>query len=279
MVAPLTLSGAWDCHTHIYGPWDSHPLPDNAAYQPPPAPFSVLQALHARLGITHGVLVQAACYGTDHSALLEAIANSAGAYRGVALITDASRTEDLQRLHEGGVRGVRFNLMGHLPGERDPYRLRQLAERIAPLGWHVLLHGKIPELLPVLEALEPVGVPLVIDHMARHDVTKESNSLDESGLQALEKQLRLPHCWIKLSGVDRVMQGLAPPWDAALSLARRLWRCAPDRVIWGSDWPHPNIQGAVPDEADLLAFLAEVCSDDAAVRAVLADNPRRLYGG
>jgi 2-pyrone-4,6-dicarboxylate lactonase len=117
-------------------------------------------------------------------------------------------------------------------------------------------------------------VPLVVDHMARIDATKAQ---DETALRALERHLARPHCWIKLSGVDRMMQGAAPPWERALPLLTRLLRAAPERAIWGSDWPHPNIQGEAPDEAALLAFLAQACGDLAVLQAVLADNPKKLY--
>lgn len=111
-----SATGAWDCHTHIYGPWARFPLPANAAYTPEPAPFSELLGMHRRLGISHGVLVQAAPYGTDHSAILEAIASSNGHYRGVGIIDETTTDDQLQALHDGGLRGIRFNLMGHLPG-------------------------------------------------------------------------------------------------------------------------------------------------------------------
>jgi 2-pyrone-4,6-dicarboxylate lactonase len=267
-------SGAWDCHTHIYGPWEQFQLPKGAAYQPAAAPFHALLAMHARLGIERGVLVQAACYGTDHSALLAALASSQGRYRGIALIDEATSNAQLQALHDGGVRGVRFNLMGHLPGQRDPTYLQRLARKIKPLGWHVLVHGEIRELLPVLEALEGIGIVTVIDHMARQDGLKE---VDESAVRALEAHLERSQCWIKLSGVDRMMKGAAPPWNAALPMARRLFRRAPERAIWGSDWPHPNIVGDVPDDAALLNFVLEACGDGAAARAVLFDNPTRIY--
>jgi predicted TIM-barrel fold metal-dependent hydrolase len=119
-----------------------------------------------------------------------------------------------------------------------------------------------------------LDMPLVVDHMARQDATRER---DEAGLQRLESHLAQPQRWIKLSGVDRVMQGAAAPWDAALPLARRLLAAAPERAIWGTDWPHPNIQGSVPDDARLLDFLFEACGDAAAAQAVLVENPARLY--
>jgi predicted TIM-barrel fold metal-dependent hydrolase len=274
MLRPAITGGLWDCHTHIYGPWDAFPLPAEAAYRPAQAPMTDLLALHRRLGVVHGVLVQAACYRSDHSALLAALAATDGRYRGVALIDETMTDADLRALHTGGVRGVRFNFMGHLPGDHDLGRLRRLAERVRPLGWHALLHGHLAQILPVLDAWRDLDMPLVVDHMARQDATRE---WDAPGLQRLERHLAHPQRWIKLSGVDRMMQGSAPPWNAALPLARRLLGAAPDRAIWGTDWPHPNIQGAPPDDERLLDFLLEVCGGAAATQAVLVDNAQRLY--
>jgi predicted TIM-barrel fold metal-dependent hydrolase len=274
MKRPTLTGGVWDCHTHIYGPWDVFPLPANAAYRPAAAPMADLLAMHERLGIGHGVLVQAACYGTDHRALLAALAATDGRYRGVALVDETVRDADLQTLHEGGICGVRFNFMGHLPGDRDMDRLRRVAERVRPLGWHALLHGHLAQMLPVLDAWRDLDMPLVIDHMARQDATRE---WDEPALQRLVRHLAHPQRWIKLSGVDRAMQGAPAPWDATLPLARRLLDAAPQRAIWGTDWPHPNIQGPVPDDARLLDFLVDVCRDAATAQAVLVDNPQRLY--
>ena len=275
MYSSPDLTGFWDCHTHIYGPWARFPLPANAAYTPAPAPFSELLALHRRLGISNGVLVQAAPYGTDHSAILAAIAESGGHYRGVGLINQDTSDTELQALHDGGLRGIRFNLMGHLPGARDPQQLRRLAERVAPLGWHVLIHGELPTLLPFLEQWRTLQVPLVIDHMARPDLTQP---LDEPAFAALRKELQRPDRWIKLSGIDRAMQGQPGPWPHALDRVRQLLECAPERALWGSDWPHPNIKGPVPDDRQLLDFVLQVCDSRALQQAVLVDNPSRLYG-
>lgn len=274
MIDRIVPAGAWDCHTHIYGPWSRFPLPAGAAYTPPPAPFSDLTETHARLGITHGVLVQAAPYGTDHGAILAAIADSDGRYRGVGIIDLSLDLDALRALHVGGLRGARFNLMGHLPGARDPAVLGELAERVRPLGWHVLLHGEMSVLLPVLDAMADVTTPIVIDHMARPDLTRP---VDRGQVAALEAHLRRPDRWIKLSGIDRAMGGAAGPWPLGGDHAARLLAAAPDRAIWGSDWPHPNIKGPVPDDAALLDFLFDICGDEAAVQGVLVDNPARLY--
>jgi 2-pyrone-4,6-dicarboxylate lactonase len=267
-------AGAWDCHTHIYGPFDRFPIQKGAAYTPEPAPFTALRALHERLGIAHGVLVQAAPYGIDHSAILDAIAASGGQYRGIGLIDDTVSDAQLQGLHDGGIRGIRFNLMGHLPGSRDPATLRRLAERIHALGWHALVHGELSVLLPVLEQWHTLATPLVIDHMARPDLTRP---IDAVQLDALRAQLRHPARWIKLSGVDRAMGGAAAPWPQAVAHVRGLIDAAPDRAIWGTDWPHPNIKGPTPDDAALARFVLDVCDTPERTRAVLVDNPQRLY--
>lgn len=266
--------GLWDCHTHIYGPWEDFPLPADAAYRPDAAPMSSLLEVHRKLGITHGVLVQAACYQTDHRALLAALAMTAGRYRGVALVDGATDDATLQALHDGGVRGIRFNFMGHLPGERNLASLRLLAERIKAWNWHVLLHGQLAQLLPVLDAWQDLAVPLVIDHMGRLDATQELNVAE---VKRLEHHLRNEQRWIKLSGIDRVMQGAPAPWDAAVPIARRLLAAAPERAIWGTDWPHPNIQGDMPDDGVLLGFIREVCADRSTAEAVLMHNPQQLY--
>lgn len=266
--------GVWDCHTHIYGPWTLFPLPDGAAYVPAVAPMGDLLAMHDRIGVSHGVLVQAACYGRDHSALLNALAMTGGRYRGVALADDRTTDTELHRLDEGGVRGIRLNFMGHLPGERNLDRLRETAQRVKALHWHVLIHGRLDQILPVLDAWEDLDIPIIVDHMGRQDGTQP---LDEAAVSSLERHLANPARWIKLSGVDRLLQGAAPPWDAALPLMRRLLAAAPDRAIWGSDWPHPNIQGDVPDDAALLSFVRQVCGDEATAQGVLCDNPAKLY--
>lgn len=274
MTRPAVPIGAWDCHTHIYGPWDRFPLPKGAAYNPDPAPFSALLSVHEKAGISHGVLVQAAPYGTDHAAILAAIAATGGRYRGVGLIDEGMTDAQLETLHLGGIRGARFNLMGHLPGQRDPAALLRMAERLGKLGWHILLHGEAANLLPVLDILVTTGTPLVIDHMARPDLTKP---VDAQQLARLEAHLRRPECWIKLSGVDRAMQGAPGPWPSAVDHARCLLAAAPDRAIWGSDWPHPNIKGPVPNEAELLDFILTVCETPERAKAVLIDNPAGLY--
>jgi len=266
--------GRWDCHTHIYGPWKDFPLPEGAVYRPAAAPMAALLEMHRKLGISHGVLVQAACYGTDHSALLDAIAGTGGRYKGVALLNGSESDSQLEALHAGGVRGIRFNFMGHLAEGQNISELKALAERVASIGWHVLLHGKLGQILPILDSWRSLRTTLVIDHMSRPDPALE---MDRVGLVALRRYLDNERRWIKLSGIDRMMSGSNEPWSRALPHVRGLLAAAPERAIWGSDWPHPNVQGDVPDDSKLLAFVEEVCGDPEAANAVLVHNPRRLY--
>ncbi|AQH05413.1 amidohydrolase (plasmid) [Burkholderia sp. KK1] len=266
--------GRWDCHTHIYGPWQEFPLPEDAVYRPQEAPMTALLEMHRKLGISHGVLVQAACYRTDHTALLDALSHTEGQYKGVALLNGSESDSQLKALHDGGVRGVRFNFMGHLAESQNLSDLGALAERVGSLGWHVLLHGKLHQVLPVLDTWRKLRTTLVIDHMARPDPDLDA---DINGLVALRKYLDNDRRWIKLSGVDRMMGGSDELWSRAIPHVRGLLAAAPDRAIWGSDWPHPNIQGDVPDDATLLAFIETVCGDPQTADAVLAHNPQRLY--
>jgi predicted TIM-barrel fold metal-dependent hydrolase len=270
-------TGIWDCHTHLFGPYADHPLPPDAVYRPPAAPFPALRALHRSLGIGHGVLVQGACYGDDHDAVLTALDTTGAAYRGVALISPEVDEACLREMHARGIRGIRLGLMSHLGGKPDPARMVAQLERIRPYGWHALVHGEVGDVADALDVLLPHGVTLVIDHMARVDAAR---GVDYPAFAALERCLAQPGVWIKLSGADRITGGAAP-YDAALPIARRLLAAAPDRAIWGTDWPHPNIAYPVPDERQLLAWMRGVCGDvfgnQAGADAVLRANPARLY--
>ncbi|MFC4273890.1 amidohydrolase family protein [Achromobacter aloeverae] len=262
----------WDCHTHIFGPWADFPLPESPTYQPDAAPYAELRALHARCGITRGVIVQATPYRDDHGALLAALQASAGAYRGIALIDLDTSEETLDSMHRLGVRGIRLGMMKHLAGALDLDRMRALLQRIRPYGWHALVHADLADVLAAVPALAPLGVPLIIDHMGRipvhaaHDPAPLLRLLDDPGV------------WMKISGADRVTGG-RDGYQAALPLMRRLIARAPDRILWGTDWPHVNIAYARPRVEALYDLLRQACADTPqALTAILGTNPARLYG-
>lgn len=263
---------AWDCHAHIFGPWQQYPLPPDPAYIPREAPLAEYLALHQRLGISHGVLVQPACYGDDHSAILGALDKSGGHYRGTAIIAPDVAESTLAMMDGKGIRGVRFNVVPHLPGSLDPAYIAAVVERIKPYGWHVLVHGQLAGVLKILPDLVNLGVPVVIDHMAR---VRAADGTNYPLFHELESYVRLPDVWIKLSGADRTSD--LPPYREARMVMQRLLALAPDRALWGTDWPHPNITYPWPDEAKLLALLRSVCEGEANFQRVLVDNPARLY--
>ena len=263
--------GACDAHCHVFGPATRFPYAPERRYTPADAPKETLAALHAHLGITRAVIVQASCHGTDNAAMLDAIAAAPDHLRGVAILDDTFDDRALQRLHDGGVRGVRFNFVKHLGGAPDARVMQRVLDRVAPLGWHVVLHLDaidIAELSPMISALR---LPFVIDHMGRVDAKAGPA---QPAFQALLDLAKLPNCWIKVSGAERIS---APPFTDAVPIAQALMAALPDRTLWGTDFPHPNLKVDV-DEADLVDLLPSLSTDAVALRRLLVDNPARLYG-
>jgi predicted TIM-barrel fold metal-dependent hydrolase len=268
----LLPRGACDTHVHIWGPFDRFPLAKGAPYTPPERTSDDLLALHERLGVDRAVIVQTTVYKADNRAMLDGIARSNGRWRGVALIDESFDDAGFRALHEGGVRGVRFGFVKHLGGVPDLALVRRTAERIAPMGWHLVLHldaGNIPEFL---DFFGEFSLPVVVDHMGRVPVR---DGLDQIPFRLLLELLKRPNWWVKVSGAERISE-TGPPFADAVPFAQRLIAAAPDRVLWGTDWPHPNVRWE-PDEADLVDLLPSF-ADAAALQQVLVDNPARLYG-
>lgn len=268
----LLPRGACDTHVHIWGPFDRFPLAKGAPYTPPERTSDDLVALHERLGVDRAVIVQTTVYKADNRAMLDGIARSAGHWRGVALIDESFDDVAFRALHEGGVRGVRFGFVKHLGGVPDLALVRRTAARIAPMGWHLVLHldaGNIPEFL---EFFGEFNLPVVVDHMGRVPVR---DGLDQAPFRLLLELLKRPNWWVKVSGAERISE-TGPPFADAIPFAQRLIAAAPDRVLWGTDWPHPNVRWE-PDEAGLVDLLPRF-ADAAALQQVLVDNPARLYG-
>lgn len=261
---------ACDAHCHIFGPVAQFPFAAERTYTPAEATKYHLDTLHTAIGIDRAVLIQPACYGYDNSALLDAIAERPDHRRGVALLDSSVTAREIATLHSGGIRGVRFNLVGHLGALPTPDVIARMAEKIGGLGWHIALHMQASD-IPAWQETFSLPIPIVIDHMARIEARY---GLAQKGMRDLLAVLERPNCWIKLSGADRMAEA---PFTEAVTIARHIATKVPDRIVWGSDWPHPNVE-RVPDDRDLVDLIPAVAPDAAAMKAMLVDNPARLYG-
>ena len=265
--------GACDAHCHVFGPADKFPYAPDRSYTPPDAPVADLRRVHKVLGIDRAVIVQASCHGTDNSAMIDAIASSNGAYRGVAIVDGSVTDRELESLNEGGVRGVRFNFVRHLGGTPDLEVFDRVLDRIRPLGWHVVLHLDAGDIVEHAGRISRIKVPFVIDHMGR---VQARNGLEQEPFRRLLDLMRNPLAWVKVCGPERVTSQGAPFHDA-VPFAQKLIEVAPGRTLWGTDFPHPNISGDMPNDGDLVDLLGLAAPDEAQRRRILIDNPNTLY--
>jgi 2-pyrone-4,6-dicarboxylate lactonase len=263
--------GSCDAHCHVFGPAAKFPYAPNRRYTPQDAPKEALAALHAHLGVERAVIVQASCHGGDNRAMLDAIASDPTRYRGVAIVDDAFSEADYDALHRGGVRGVRFNFVKHLGGAPDMDVFGRVIDRIKGRGWHVVLHLDAPSIVPLSETMRALPLPFVVDHMGR---VPGKDGVDQPPLRALLDLAKLETCWIKVCGAERIS---LPPYAEAVPIARAIVEAAPDRVLWGTDFPHPNPTHEA-DEADLVDLVPQFAPSAAQQRRLLVDNPARLYG-
>jgi 2-pyrone-4,6-dicarboxylate lactonase len=266
-------AGACDCHAHIYGPFDQFPLGASAPFQPPLAPARALEGLWEAFDVRRGVLIQGSAYGQDHRALLAAIGRDPNNRRGVALVEPATPDATLKHLHEHGVCGARVNYVRHLnPKGFDEAACWQVVRRIEPLGWHLELHVDPVDLGRIQGFVRESPVEVVIDHMGRVDAALGPLQAPFHTLLELVSNRR---CWIKLSGADRLAK--RGDLQSVVPFARTLVEAAPERVVWGTDWPHVNLKVPFSDEA-LFKLLLQVAPDDLSRSRLLVDNPARLYG-
>jgi 2-pyrone-4,6-dicarboxylate lactonase len=267
-------AGACDAHCHVFGPASKFPYAADRSYTPPDAPVEDLRRLHAKLGISRAVIVHASCHGTEMAVTLDAIASSHGAYRGVACVEDAVSDSELARLHAGGIRGIRFNFVKHLGGVPDLAVFHRLLARIKPLGWHVVLHFDADDILTQQALLSRIDIPFIIDHMGR---VKAADGLEQRPFQLLLDLFRSnPLAWIKVCGSERVSTGKRPFRDA-IPFAQALIAVDSRRILWGTDWPHPNISKDMPNDGELVDLFGEICPDAALRQRILVDNPTTLY--
>jgi 2-pyrone-4,6-dicarboxylate lactonase len=265
---------ACDAHCHIFGPGSKYPYAADRPYTPPDAPLEDFKALHSKLGVGRAVIVNASVHGTDNRVALDAIAASGGTYRAIANINDAVTERELEALDEGGFRGCRFNFVRHLGGVPNQRVFNRVIEMITPLGWHVDLHFDAIDLPKYVDMLAQLPLPYTIDHMGR---VKASEGLDQIPFKTLiELMTRDEKCWVKVCGCERVSSA-GPPFTDAVPFARRIIETAPDRVIWGTDWPHPNVK-VMPNDGDLVDLIPLFAPEAELQDKILVSNPARLFG-
>jgi 2-pyrone-4,6-dicarboxylate lactonase len=264
--------GSCDAHVHVFGPGAVFPYAEGAPFIPADAPKEKLFAMHAAIGVERCVMVQSTCHGFDNSAIEDAIKAKGGAYKGVALAPVNVDDRELSRLARAGFYGVRFNFMSHLGKGPKIEEVIALTRRLAEIGWHLQVHFEIGSLKDLEPWFRKSAVPVVIDHMGRFDA---SAGLDQPGFKLLCELLEDDRFWVKVSGSERCTRQ-APPYADAIPFARKLVNEFGDRAVWGTDWPHPNLNH-VPDDGALADLLLEIAPSEQQRKAVLVDNPNRLY--
>ena len=266
--------GAVDAHVHVFGPMAQFPFSAKAKYHPEDATPEMLFALRDHLGFSRNVIVQASCHGTDNKATLAAIAKSKGKARGVAVVDPSISDMELLHLDAGGIRGVRFNFLKRLVDEAPKERFLDVARRIEPLGWHVVVYFEaelLDELRPFLEAIPTI---IVVDHLGRPDIAEGPDGKDITAFRRLLDDH--PNIWTKVSGAER-LSPMGPPFDDFVDVIGPVVEAYPDRVLWGTDWPHPNMEHRIPDDGQLVDVIPRIAPTAELQRKLLVDNPERLY--
>lgn len=267
--------GAVDAHCHVFGPGSVFPYAPERKYTPADAPKEKLFALHDFLGFERSVIVQATCHGADNRALVDALLAAGDRARGVAAIRPGVTRSELADMHAAGVRGIRFNFVRRLADPKPDDYYRGLVDLIAEFGWHIVIYFEAPDLAERWDLFTSLPTDIVVDHMGRPDVTKP---LDGPGFTLFQKFMHSrENVWAKLSGAERLTVSGPPGYDDVVPFARHLAQTFPDRVIWGTDWPHPNMKSFMPDEGDQVDLIPRIARTEELQRKLLVDNPMRLY--
>ena len=265
--------GACNTHCHVFGPQSVFPFAANRNFTPADAPKEKLFALHDLLGIEYCVIVQSATHGFDNAAVADALAAKNGTYCGVALLPTDVSDQELRQLDAQGFRGVRFHYMKHLVAGAPIGEVLVFAKRLADIGWHLQIHCESALIGELAPSLKRSPVPVVIDHMGRVDA---SLGLDQPAFRDLLALMDDEKLYVKVSGCDRITRQ-GPPYADAVPFARKLVAEFGDRTFWGTDWPHPNHAGPVPDDGVLVDLIADIAPSPAQRQALLVDNPQRFY--
>ena len=275
-------AGAVDAHCHVFGPGAEFPYTPERKYTPCDASKAELFALRDHLGFARNVVVQATCHGADNRAMVDACLASGGKARGVATVKRSISDAELQALHAAGVRGVRFNFVKRLVDFTPRDELMEIATRIAPLGWHVVIYFEAMDLPELWDFFTALPTTVVVDHMGRPDV---SLPVDGPQFALFERFMReYPNVWSKVSCPERLsvsgpnaLNGEQNAYTDVIPFARRMVEQFPDRVLWGTDWPHPNLKDHMPDDGLLVDFIPHIARSAELQRKLLVDNPMRLY--
>jgi 2-pyrone-4,6-dicarboxylate lactonase len=274
--------GSVDAHCHVFGPGHEFPYAPERKYTPCDASKQQLFALRDRLGFERNVIVQATCHGSDNRALVDALLHSDGKARGVATVKRSVSDAELQAMHAAGVRGTRFNFLKRLVDFTPKDELLEIAQRIAPLGWHVVVYFEAQDLPELWDFFTALPTTVVVDHMGRPDVRKP---VDGPEFELFVKLMREhTNVWSKVSCPERLtyagpkaLEGEQLAYRDVVPFAKRLVETFPDRVLWGTDWPHPNLKDHMPDDGLLVDWIPHIATTPELQRKLLVDNPMRLY--
>lgn len=266
--------GAVDAHCHVFGPADKFPYAPERKYTPCDASKEQLFALRDFLGFERNVIVQASCHGRNNDALVDALNTAGDRARGVAVVAPDIADSDLAALDDAGVRAVRFNFVRRLVDATPREVFLAIADRVAKLGWHIVVYFEAPDLPDLIPFLKQLPTTIVVDHMGRPDVSKGVDSAEFA--QFVSFMQENPNVWSKVSCPER-LTNTPPNYDDVVPFARHLVETFPDRVLWGTDWPHPNMKSHVPDDGALVDVIPKIAPDQQLQHALLVDNPMRLY--
>jgi 2-pyrone-4,6-dicarboxylate lactonase len=266
--------GAVDAHCHVFGPGDVFPFAPERKYTPCDAGKDALFALRDHLGFARNVIVQATCHGADNSALVDALTAADGRARGVATVRPDVTDTALAEMDAAGVRGVRFNFVRRLVDPKPDAYYHGIIDRIAPLGWHVVVYFEAADLEERWNFFTSLPTTVVVDHMGRPDISKP---VDGPEFDRFVQLMEHTNVWSKVTCPERLSISGPPGYDDVVPFARRLVEAFPDRVLWGTDWPHPNMTTHMPDDGALVDYIPRIATDAVAQRKLLVDNPTRLY--
>ncbi|WP_395828973.1 amidohydrolase family protein [Elstera sp.] len=267
--------GAVDAHCHVFGPGDVFPYAPERKYTPCDAPKEKLWALRDHLGFSRNVIVQATCHGADNRAVVDALRASNGTAKGIATVRRSVTDGELLEMNAAGVKGVRFNFVKRLVETTPPDELLEIARRIAPLGWHVVIYFEAPDLPELYDFIASLPTIVVVDHMGRPDVSKPVDG-PEFGL-FVKLMRENPRIWSKVTCPERLSRSGPPDYADVVPFARHLVESFPDRVLWGTDWPHPNLKSHMPDDGHLVDIIPKIAPTPDLQQALLVTNPLRLY--